>query len=73
MNPLPGTVISPTSKVGVDALPLWIFFGQHPPLDATDDDIQDAVDDLPHFQAAGSSARFGRWNHFLDNLPLAVG
>lgn len=73
MNPLPRTVVTPDPKVVVDALPLRILLGQHPPLDTADNDVQDAVDDLSHIQAARSSARFRRWNKFLDNVPLIVG
>ncbi len=61
------------SKVVVDTLSLRILFGQHSPLDAAYYDVQDAVDHFPHIQAAGSSAKFRRWNKFLDNVPLTVG
>ena len=72
MNALPGAIIAPAPKVMVDALPVWIFLGQHPPLDATYHDVQDGVDDHAHIQAAWSSTRFGRWDQWLDNIPLAV-
>ena len=48
-------------------------WAEHPPLDATHRQIQNRIDDLPHVQAAGSSTRFGRWNQWFDNIPLAVG
>ncbi len=73
MEPLPCAIIAPLPKVGVDALPLGILFREHPPLDATNCNVQDAVDDQPHIQSAGSSTRFGRWDQWLDNFPLAVG
>lgn len=72
VDPLPDAILTPVAKVGVDALPFRILLRQHPPLDATHRHVQDAVDNLPHVQAAGSSARFRRRNHFLDNVPLAV-
>ena len=61
MDPLPDAILAPVPKVGVHALPFRILLRQHPPLDATDSDVQDAIDDQPHVQAAGS------------NIPLAVG
>ena len=73
MDSLPCAIIAPLPKVGVDALPLWKLFGKHPPLDATNCDVQDAVYDQPHIQSAGSAARFCRWDQWLDNIPLAVG
>ena len=73
MEPLPCAIIPPLLKVGVDALPLWELFRDHPPLDATNCNVQDAVYDQPHLQSAGSSTRFGRWDQWLDNIPLAVG
>src|SRR5215217_5358624 len=73
MDALPGAVIAPAAKVAVDALPLGILFGQEPPLDAADGQIQDGIDDLPHRQVARSSTWFGEWDQRLDNTPLAVG
>lgn len=73
MNPLPSAVVTPDPKVVVDTLPLRILLRQHSPLDAANHDVQNAVDHLPHIQAAGSSAKFRRWNKFLDNVPLTVG
>jgi hypothetical protein len=54
MDSLPGAVIAPLPKVGVDALPLGILFREHPPLDATNCNIQDCVDDQPHVQGSVS-------------------
>ena len=73
MDPLPSVIIPPVAEVAIHTLPGWVFFRQHPPLDAADDHVQDGIDDLPHLQAAGASARFGRWDQILDNVPLAVG
>lgn len=73
MYALPGAVVTPFPKVVVDTLPLRILFRQHSPLDAAHNDVHDAVDHFPHIQAAGSSAKFRRWNKFLDNVPLTVG
>ena len=73
VNPLPGTVISPPAKVGVDTRPRRVLLRQHPPLDSADGQIENRIDDLAHVQAAWSSSRFGRWNQNLDNDPLAVG
>lgn len=73
MDALPGAISTPLAKISVDALPFGILLGQHAPLDAAHRNVQDGIDDLPHIQAAGSSTRFRRWNHFLDNVPLAVG
>jgi len=72
VDAFPGAGSFPVPKVAVHTLPLWVLSRQHPPLDAADDDIQNRVDDLAHIQAARSSARFGRWDQFLDNAPLAV-
>jgi len=73
MDSLKCAIIAPHPKVGVHALPLWKLFGKHPPLDASYCNVQDAVYDQPHIQRAGSSARFCRWDQWLDNTPLAVG
>ncbi|GIV78348.1 MAG: hypothetical protein KatS3mg050_2742 [Litorilinea sp.] len=73
VDPLPGTVVSPLAKVGVDTWPRRVRSRQHPPLDATDSQIENRIDDLAHIQAARSSSRFGRWNQILDNGLLAVG
>ena len=73
MEPLPCAIIAPLPKVGVDALPLWKLLWEHPPLDATNCNVQDAVNDQPHIQSAGSSTRFCQWDQWLDNIPLAVG
>ena len=73
MEPLPYAIIAPLSKVGVDALPLWKLFWEHPPLNATNCNVQDAVNDQPHIQTAGSSTRFCQWDQGLDNVPLSVG
>ena len=72
MDPAPTAVVAPLPKVAVHALPLWILLRQHPPLDTPHRHVQNAVDDLPHVQAAGPSTTFRLWNHFLDNVPLAV-
>ncbi len=72
MDLAPTAVVAPLPKVAVHALPLRILLRQHPPLDATHRHVQNAVDDLPHIQAAVPSTRFRQWNHFLDNVPLAV-
>ena len=73
VNPLPGTVISPAAKAGVDTRPPRLLLRQHPPLDSADGQIENRIDDLAHVQAAWSSSRFGRWNQILDNDPLSVG
>lgn len=35
--------------------------------------VENAIDDLSRVQATGLSARFGWWDQFLDNDPLALG
>lgn len=57
----------------VDALPLWVLLGQHPPLNATHDNVQDGIDHLAHVQAPGASTWLcGRYQVF-DTMPLTVG
>ena len=73
MDASPRAATLPVPKVAVHALPLRVLPGQHPPLDAAHDYIQDRIDDQPHIQASGPSARFGQWDQILDNDPLAVG
>ena len=70
---LPGAIVTPNSEIVVHTLPFRIFSGQHPPLDAPHDKVQNGIDDLSHIQTAGTSACFGRWDHWLDNSPLAIG
>lgn len=75
VNALPGAIIAPAAKIGINTLPFRIFFGEHPPLEATDNKIQKCVDYHAHIQFTWrvplGRARFGHWNQRLDNLPLA--
>lgn len=73
MNAVPSAVVALDPKVLVDTLPFRILFWQHPPLDPAGNDVQHAIDDLPHIQAARLSANSRRWNKFLDSVPLTVG
>lgn len=73
VDALPDAGGFPLPKVGVDALPLRIFRRQHARLDAADGNVQDSIDDQPHIQTAGSAARFGQWDQWPANIPLAVG
>jgi len=69
---LPGMIVAASPKTAIDALPFGLLFGQHAPLDAAHDHIQDSIDDLAHLQAAQSSSGFGRWDQRLENTPLGV-
>jgi hypothetical protein len=72
MNTLPSSVIAPDAKVIVDALPLWVILGQHAPLGATDQNVQERIDDLAHLQASWSATGFGGRNQIFDTIPVAV-
>ncbi len=73
VHPLPGAVIPPLPKIGVDGLPLRKVRGQHAPLDAPHDKVQDGVDHRAHLDGAGAAAGFGGRDERHDTLPLAVG
>ena len=73
VDPLPISAVTPHSKVVVDAFPLRILSGQHPPLDTSHHYVEDGIDHHSHIQATRSSARLWRRNQFSDNIPLAVG
>ena len=72
VDALPGAVIAPNTEVMVDTLPVRIILGQHTPLGASDQNIQDGIDDLAHVQAAWSTTRFGDRNQIFDTIPVAV-
>lgn len=73
MEPLPCPIIAPLVEVGVHALPRRVLPRQHAPLTATDDNVQDRIDDRSHLQAARSSSRLCRRNQVFDTIPLTVG
>src|SRR2546421_11457335 len=73
MEPLPGAIITPLREVGVDTLPCWILPRQHAPLTATDDDIQNAIDDRSHLQRTRSASWLCRRYQVFDTIPLTVG
>ena len=66
IDALPGTIITLHTNIMVDRLPLWIVFWQHPPLDATHDEIEHRVDHLAHVQTARTTARFGGGDAIFD-------
>ncbi len=68
VDALPGAIITPNPEVMVDAFPLRIVFGQHAPLSATDQNVQDRIDDLAHIQAAWPATGFGLWEQVFDIL-----
>src|SRR5689334_23015114 len=70
VNTFPKTFLLPFSKIMIDARPFWIFFGQHPPLNAAYYQVQNAINYFTHFQAARASSGFCFWKHFSDNIPL---
>jgi hypothetical protein len=72
VNALPGSVIAPDAKVSVDALPLRVVLWQHTPLSASDQNIEDRVDDLAHVQATWSTTLFGGRHQIFDTIPVAV-
>jgi len=55
VGPLLGAIITPNSKVIVHTWPFRVFLGQHPPLDAADNNVKDGIDDLAHIQRTRSS------------------
>src|SRR2546423_1390367 len=73
MEPLQVAIITPLPEVGVDTLPCRILPRQHAPLTATDDDIQNAIDDRSHLQCARSASWLCRRNQVFDTIPLTVG
>ena len=69
---LPSPVIAPDTEGMVDTFPVRIVFGQHASLGASDQNIQDGIDDLTHIQAARSTTRFGGRDQIFDTIPVAV-
>jgi hypothetical protein len=72
VDALPGSIIAPDAEVVVDALPSRIVLGQHAPLGARDENIQDRIDDLAHIQAARPTTGFGSRDQIFDTIPVAV-
>ena len=70
---LPSTIVAPTAEVVINALPVGEFLWQHAPLNASDDDIEDGIDDLAHIKLAWTASGFRRWQQLFDKMPLAVG
>jgi hypothetical protein len=70
---LPGTTHFPLAKIGIYALLLQIFFGQHLPLDAGGDKIENSVDDHAHIKGPSSSTPFCWGDQFSDMIPLVAG
>src|SRR5438876_1876410 len=73
VKPLPRPIITPLLEVGGHTLPGRILARQHPPLTATHDDVQDAMDDRSHVQRARSPSWLCRGDQFFDTIPLTVG
>src|SRR5437588_11849806 len=69
---LPVAAQAPPPKVVIDTLPTRVFARQHPPLDTTDHDIEDGVNNHSHVQRTRASTKFRRWNQLFDKMPLAV-
>ena len=72
VNALPGTIITPDTKVMVDRLPVRILFGEHTPLHATYYDIQECIDNLAHVHTTWATTRFRCGDKIFDTMPLAV-
>src|SRR5947209_20091793 len=48
MKALPVAALTPEPEVIIDALPVRVLLRQHAPLDASDDEVEQGVDDLAH-------------------------
>jgi len=73
VDTLPGAIITPNPEVMLDAFPLRVVRGQHAPLGATNQNIQNGIDDLAHLQVAWPTTQFGGRDQVFDIIPLAVG
>jgi hypothetical protein len=60
IDPFPDAIFLPPPKVAVDCLPGWQVRWQHAPLATGADNIQDRIEDLPHFPFARASALMSR-------------
>src|SRR5215216_4101486 len=72
VDALPRPVIAPDAEIMVDAFPVRIVLGQHAPLGARDQNVEDRIDDLAHIQAAWPPACLGGRNQIFDTIPVAV-
>ncbi|KPV54799.1 hypothetical protein SE17_01495 [Kouleothrix aurantiaca] len=72
VDALPRPVIAPNTKIMVDTFPVRVIFGQHAPLGASYQNIQDRIDDLTHVQAAWPTTGFSARNQIFDTIPVAV-
>src|SRR5712691_6441654 len=73
VEPLPGSIITELSEVGVDTLPGRILPRQHPPLATRDGQVQDGIDDRSHVQRTRMASWLCRRNQLFDTIPLTVG
>src|SRR4051812_24605525 len=73
VDTLPGAIVTPNPEVMIDTFPGRIVLGQHAPLRAADQNVQDRIDELAHIQAARPTTSFGGRDQVFDIIPLAVG
>jgi hypothetical protein len=73
VDALPSPIIAPHPKVRVEALPLGIVLGQHPPLTARNDNLEHRIDQLTHVQTAWSASGLCCRDMIFDTIPVAVG
>lgn len=67
----PQPAARPTPEIAVHCLPRRQVLGQHPPLTARANNIQNGVDNLPHFPFVRASALAWREKLF-DQQPFAI-
>jgi len=71
IDALPQAVFLPAPKVAINRLPGWQVGGQHSPLTAGADDIQDRIHDLPHFPFPGTAQLMG-WKKVRNQHPFGI-
>lgn len=66
----PLVAFTPATKVVINALPLREITRQHSPLNATDDNIQNSIDDGTHLHLARASTMFSFGEQLKDHAPI---
>jgi hypothetical protein len=72
VDPLPGTVDTPSPEVVVDGRPSREVVGEQAPLTSALQNVEDSVEDLTKIVSPQSSMSFGCWHMRLDEVPFGV-
>ena len=72
VDPLPVPAVAPLADIPVDALPLGILMGEHPPFNAPIDDIKERIDHRAHIQLAVASTGLGWGDQIFEKIPFGI-